>query len=355
MTQIKSDARPAPAALLTGAETPEGQSLALSLGRAGFRVCLLQLPAGEGARRGAVLEPSTLPGHDKLQHVAVVADGLDGASLARAAQRAEELLGHVTAFVHVALPGTEPAASPNGPASDTLDTAAFSIELARQAGAFLALGLAVLPGMFGTQTGVVCLLSSADAAAVGQSALLGALLGATRELSERCSGTPLRSIALLTKGPRAALEAPALAQLVAQLGGAAPEQHALDNGWVASLAEASLKGPIDFLRPAPPAQVLAAAPAPAAAASAPARGAPGKDRVAVQLAQTFRAAFGLAPNQDVQNLKVGDIKRWDSLGHLKLMMEVEQSLRVRLPADALSRLQSYKDLEKAVRANLPAR
>ena len=55
------------------------------------------------------------------------------------------------------------------------------------------------------------------------------------------------------------------------------------------------------------------------------------------------------------DLKVGDIKRWDSLGHLKLMMEVEQSLRVRLPADALSRIQSFKDLEQAVRANLPAR
>lgn len=354
MTQIKSDARPTPAALLTGADTPEGQSLALSLGRAGFRVCLLQLPAGEGARRGAALEPSGIPGHDKLQHVAVVAEGLDGASLARAAQRAEELLGHVTAFVHVALPAAEPR--PGEPGSDILDTAAFSIELARQAGTFLALGLSVLPGMFGTQTGVLCLLSSAGAAAVGQSALLGALLGATRELSERCSGTPLRSIALLTQGPSAALEAPALAQLVAQIGGAAAEPQTLENGWVASLWETSLKGPIDFLRPAPPAQVLAAPVAlPAPAASAAARGAPGKDRVAVQLAQTFRAAFGLAPNQDVQNLKVGDIKRWDSLGHLKLMMEVEQSLRVRLPADALSRIQSFKDLEKAVRANLPAR
>src|SRR5688572_16041191 len=158
MTQIKSDARPAPAALLTGAETPEGQSLAASLGRAGIRVCLLQLPAGEAASRDAALEPSGIPGHDKLQHVAVVAEGLDGASLARAARRAEELLGHVTAFVHVALPGAAEA-RPDEPGSDVLDTAAFSIELARQAGTFLALGLAVLPGMFGTQTGVLCLLS----------------------------------------------------------------------------------------------------------------------------------------------------------------------------------------------------
>jgi hypothetical protein len=34
---------------------------------------------------------------------------------------------------------------------------------------------------------------------------------------------------------------------------------------------------------------------------------------------------------------------------------MEQTLRVRLPADSRWRTQSYKDLEKAVRANLPAR
>jgi hypothetical protein len=47
------------------------------------------------------------------------------------------------------------------------------------------------------------------------------------------------------------------------------------------------------------------------------------------------------------------VKRRGSLRHLASMMEVEQALRVRLPADALSHIQSYEDLEKAVRANLP--
>ena len=78
------------------------------------------------------------------------------------------------------------------------------------------------------------------------------------------------------------------------------------------------------------------------------------DRVGQKLAQTFRAAFGLAPHVDVSSCAVGSVPRWDSLGHLKLMMEVEQALRVRLPAEALGRIQSYRDLEKAVRAYLPA-
>jgi NAD(P)-dependent dehydrogenase (short-subunit alcohol dehydrogenase family)/acyl carrier protein len=352
LTQIKSETRPAPAAVLTGAETPEGQSVALSLGRAGYRVCLLHLPSGEGSSSSAAFEPSAIPGHEKLRHEAVLADGLDGASLARAAQRAQELLGHVTALVFVALPSADTLDH------ETLDTAAFSSQVARQAGTFLALGLALLPGMFGTQTGTICLIGSAGGAGapspVGSTALLGALLGAVRELSERSAGTPVRSLALVVDGPRRALDPPALAVLNAQLGDAAAAGHNLGNGWFASLAAPGVRGPIDFLRP-PPAE---AAPPPVAAGPGPTaapRGAPGKDRVAVQLAQTFRTAFGLAPNQDVSNLKVGDIKRWDSLGHLKLMMEVEQSLRVRLPADALSRIQSFKDLEQAVRANLPAR
>jgi acyl carrier protein len=345
MAQIKSDARPAPAALLVGVETPEGQSVALSLGRAGYRVCLLLLPSSGNA----VLEPAAIPGHDRLRHEAVRAEGLDGAALARAAQRAEELLGHVTAYLQVALPAA-------GGDADALDTSAFGAELVGHAGTFLAVGLALLPGMFGTQTGVLSLLTSRGDASgasgpVGSTALFGALLGAVVELSVRTIGTPLRSIALINDAPRGALEPPALAVVNAQLGDLSGP-NLLESGWFSTLSSPALRGPIEFLRP-PSAPVLAAAPAAGPSPAAPKL--PGKDRVAVQLAQTFRAAFGLAPNQDVSNLKVGDIKRWDSLGHLKLMMEVEQSLRVRLPADALSRIQSFKDLEKAVRANLPAR
>jgi acyl carrier protein/NAD(P)-dependent dehydrogenase (short-subunit alcohol dehydrogenase family) len=389
MVDLRSDAKPAPAALVTGVSTPEGQSIATSLARAGYRVCLLV--AGKGA-----LEPSALPGHDRLKHEAVDIDSFDAASLTRAAQRAEHLLGHVTALVHVALPAAalpgaassaalspaalspaalspaalspaalspaalSPAAlSPSlAEAADALESAAFASELAAQAGAFLALGLALLPGMFGTQTGALCLLTakgSSDAAgsdAAGRGALLGAALGAVRELADRTAGTPLRSIALYTEGPRGALAPAALAMLNAQLGFEAVP-GLIESGWFSSLAAPAIQGPIEFLRP-PPVPAAGAAPL-VAPVSAPSPAAPGCDRVAVQLAQTFRAAFGLAPNADVSNLAVGNVEKWDSLGHLKLMMEVEQVLRVRVPSDALPYIRSFKDLEKVVRANLPVR
>lgn len=359
MAGMRSDAQPAPAALVTGADTPEGQSIAIALARAGYRVCLLTTAGSAGGQavgaRGA-LEPSSLPGHERLRHESVPLESFDAAALTRAAQRAQDLLGHVTALVHVALPAPVAPLSAGQAAGDELDSAAFAAELASVAGAFLSLGVALLPGMFGTQTGVACLLTAgatagfADAAP-GSGAVLGAALGAVRELADRTAGTPLRSIALYTDGARGALPAPALALLEAQLASeAVPGRVA--SGWFSSLTSPSVRGPIEFLRP-PPAPVAVAAAVTAAAA--PGSVAPATDRVAVQLAQTFRTAFGLAPNADVSNLAVGTVKKWDSLGHLKLMMEVEQTLRVRLPAESLARIVSYKDLEKAVRANLPAR
>jgi acyl carrier protein/NAD(P)-dependent dehydrogenase (short-subunit alcohol dehydrogenase family) len=343
MAEIKSDARPPAAALVTGAETPEGQSVAASLARAGYRICLLR--SGQGAP-----EPSSLPGFDQLKHVSVDLETPDAAGYAAAAARALALLGHATALVHVALPKEALPKDAEAP-----ESALLGAYLGAQAGAFLALGLALLPSLFATQTGTLCVLtrkpeSLADAPA-GSGALLGALLGAVRELAERTAGTPLRSIALYSEGARAPLEPPALTALTTQLG-FEPSPGLIESGWFASLSGPSVSGPLELLSPplvgvAPP--VAAAAPA---AAPAPA---PGRDRIAVQLAQTFRSAFGLAPNEDVSNLRIGSVKRWDSLGHLKLMMEVEQALRVRLPADALSKIQSYRDLERAVRANLPAK
>jgi hypothetical protein len=129
----------------------------------------------------------------------------------------------------------------------------------------------------------------------------------------------------------------------------------LENGARASLAAARVPARIElFSAPtllpaaASPAAVSLAAPTAAASNGAAA----GPDRIAERLGQTFRGVFGLAASVDLAGCVVGSVPRWDSLGHLKLMMEVERSLRVRLPAEALTKIQSYRDLERAVRAQL---
>lgn len=352
MADITSSPRPAPAALVTGCDTPEGQSVAVALARAGYRICLL------GSEGQAAFEPAQLPGHERLAHEAVRADLSDARAVRAAALDAQSRLGHVTALVHVVLPSA--AAVPSSAATHPgFDGERFARELAVGAGAFLGLAMSLLPGMLGSQTGCLSVLGEAPAEGTpfvpddfGVGASLGALLGAVRQLADHCDGTELRSVAFLTDaGPRRAVNGAALTSLVAQLG---PERASslIRSGWFMRVGGAKRQGPIDLLRSpsaAPTAVVQSAAPIQnGAGASAQ------KDRLGEKLAHTFRAAFGLAAGVDVSNLAVGDVKRWDSLGHLKLMMEVEQALRVRLPADALSRIRSYRDLEKAVRAYLPA-
>lgn len=365
MAEVRSSAKPAAAALVTGFDTPEGQSVAAALAGLGYRVCVVCSDAAAGAA-------AQLPGHDRLRHEAIVADLSDASAAEAVAIEAQRRLGHVTALVHVAVPMAIPSAAPNQ--KDGFDGAAFARHVQVGAGAFLGLALGLLPGMLGTQTGCLSVLTEAPAEGtsfasgeLGASASLGALLGAVRQIADRCEGTELRSIAFLSdsspqRGPRPALSGTASALLAAQLG-LERKPGVVASGSFLRLASPKLHGPIELLRPPPPAapavSLHAGAP-PQNGAQAPARSAAGygaaahDDRLGQKLAQTFRSAFGLPVGVDVSNLGVADVKRWDSLGHLKLMMEVEQALRVRLPAEALSRIRSYRDLEKAVRAYLPA-
>jgi acyl carrier protein/NAD(P)-dependent dehydrogenase (short-subunit alcohol dehydrogenase family) len=354
MAEVTSSAKPAAAALVTGFDTPEGQSVAGALARMGYRVCVVCSDAAIG-------QVSLLPGHDRLRHEAIVMDLSAAGAAEAAASEAQGRLGHVTALVHVALP------SAAADQKDGFDAAAFARQVQAGAGAFLGLAVGLLPGMLGTQTGCLSVLTEAPpegtssaSGELGASASLGALLGAVRQIADRCEGTELRSIAFLSDADprgnsRHALSGAATSLLGTQLG-FERKPGVVPSGSFLRLAAPKLQGPIELLRLPPPAAPLQAQNgAHAPAHQAPSNHSPASaDRLGQKLAQTFRSAFGLPTGVDVVNLAVADVKRWDSLGHLKLMMEVEQALRVRLPAEALSRIRSYRDLEKAVRAYLPA-
>jgi acyl carrier protein/NAD(P)-dependent dehydrogenase (short-subunit alcohol dehydrogenase family) len=348
MAEIKSGPVPTPAVVLTGFDSAAGQSSAAALARAGARLCVIGAPGSDAEARVA-----KLPSHDRLHHEAIVTDLGDAAAVQAAARQAKERLGQVTALLHVVLPDVVSPGAKGG-ASNAFDPESFGSELRLGAGAFLGLALGLLPDMLATQTGCVCALTSTPDASfanapLGSTAALGALLGAVRQLADRCAGTPLRSIVLSSAAARgSALGEPALAALVRELA-VSPGVQQLANGWFAAIGGTPQQGKLEFLRAPPPAPA-ASAPVQAVSVAASA----GADRVGEKLAQTFRATFGLPPDADVSGAAVGKVARWDSLGHLKLMMEVEQALRVRLPADALARIQSYRDLEKAVRAYLPA-
>jgi NAD(P)-dependent dehydrogenase (short-subunit alcohol dehydrogenase family) len=362
MAEVQTGTKPKAAALLTGFETALGRSAAVALARAGHRLCVIRCDGGS-------LELGDLPGHEQLQHHGIALDLADAGAAPRALAEALARLGQITALVHVPAPLLEPP-------PESFDSQRFGRLLQRGPGAFLALGLGLLPEMFATQTGSLCVLTSAPApessfasSEVGAAALLGGLLGAVKQLADRCAGTPLRSFLLHTTEPSTtALSASAQRTFAAQFADwgeqppsqRSPEAALLENGDRASLAAAGSRAPIElFSAPVVAPGTLGAAEAARVAqvalgggAVAPNGSAAGPDRIAERLGQTFRSVFGLAPSVDLGGCVVGSVPRWDSLGHLKLMMEVERALRVRLPAEALAKIQSYRDLERAVRAQL---
>ena len=95
-------------------------------------------------------------------------------------------------------------------------------------------------------------------------------------------------------------------------------------------------------RPSSPAPLPTARKAarPASAALAPA--------LEAGLATTFRRVFRLPADADLQAATTDSIAAWDSLGHLRLAMEIEQSLGRRIPGDRLGHIHSYEDLRLAL-------
>lgn len=99
-------------------------------------------------------------------------------------------------------------------------------------------------------------------------------------------------------------------------------------------------------RPRPPAPPAALPPLPRKASDAPARAlAPALE---TGLATTFRRVFRLAPDADLQGATTDSIAAWDSLGHLRLAMEIEQALGRRIPGERLGHIRSYQDLRAAL-------
>jgi len=53
--------------------------------------------------------------------------------------------------------------------------------------------------------------------------------------------------------------------------------------------------------------------------------------------------------QKIENLKIGDIKGWDSLAHVNLLLEIEKIFKFKFGTKIFLSLQSIKNIKK----NLP--
>jgi acyl carrier protein len=60
-----------------------------------------------------------------------------------------------------------------------------------------------------------------------------------------------------------------------------------------------------------------------------------------RLAEAFRIALELSPETDVETLAYGEHPHWDSVGHMALVAEIEDSYGVMLETDDVLGLSTY--------------
>jgi acyl carrier protein len=55
--------------------------------------------------------------------------------------------------------------------------------------------------------------------------------------------------------------------------------------------------------------------------------------------------------KNISNLKIGDIKEWDSLGNFNLLLEIEQTFKIRFDLIEIENLKSVQAILKALKKN----
>ena len=69
-----------------------------------------------------------------------------------------------------------------------------------------------------------------------------------------------------------------------------------------------------------------------------------------KIQKVFKKVF---PNskikKNINTLKFGDIKKWDSLGNLNLLLEIEREFNIRFNTNTFSKIRSVKDIIKEIK------
>ena len=55
--------------------------------------------------------------------------------------------------------------------------------------------------------------------------------------------------------------------------------------------------------------------------------------------------------KNISKLKIGDIKKWDSLGNFNLLLEIEKILNCRIDATSFNKIKSIKDIKDFLKKN----
>ena len=71
----------------------------------------------------------------------------------------------------------------------------------------------------------------------------------------------------------------------------------------------------------------------------------------VQLKKVFKKLFSESFKGKFINLKLGDIEKWDSLGNFNLLLEIEQTFKIRFDLIEIENLKSVPAILKVLKKN----
>lgn len=79
---------------------------------------------------------------------------------------------------------------------------------------------------------------------------------------------------------------------------------------------------------------------------------PNADRVHTGLSEIFRETFTRETRPLTPEMTAGDVRGWDSLAHLKLIMTVEERFKIQFSNQELGQIQSIGVLLDLIRAKV---
>ena len=76
------------------------------------------------------------------------------------------------------------------------------------------------------------------------------------------------------------------------------------------------------------------------------------DQVLPKVREAFKAVFDIEPQSLTLETSAGDIPGWDSLGHLSLTTQLEQTFGISFDVDELMEMENVREIVRFVSAKL---
>jgi len=77
------------------------------------------------------------------------------------------------------------------------------------------------------------------------------------------------------------------------------------------------------------------------------------DQVLGKVREAFKSVFDVDPQLLTLETSAGDIPGWNSLGHLSLTTQLEQTLGITFDVDELMEMENVREIVRIVSAKLP--